>query len=140
MFGALTRYPVAVAGLGLLGCLLGLVYAAFKKMSDNPSRELNLATWISAGLTLVLGFFGAWKIFGAVDGAVLKELGWAAGWVSPWLCAVLGIASGVAIGSITEYYTSTDYKPTRMLAEMAPEGEAFVVRPRPCSTSPPRRP
>ena len=127
VFNALTQYPVAMAGLGLLGCLLGLLYAAFKKMGNNPSRELNLATWISAGLTLVLGFVGAWIIFSKIDGAVLQQLGWAAGWISPWLCAVLGIASGVAIGSITEYYTSTDYKPTRMLAEMAPEGEAFVV-------------
>ena len=128
VFSALTTYPVAVAGLGLLGCLLGLLYAAFKKMGDNPSRELNLATWISAGLTLVFGFFGAMICFSGIDGAVLKDtLGWVAGWISPWICSVLGIASGVAIGSITEYYTSTDYKPTRQLAEMAPEGEAFVI-------------
>ncbi len=128
VFTALTKYPVVLACLGLLGCLLGLVYAAVKKMSDNPSRELNLATWISAGLTLVLGFFGAMVIFQKVDASLLKdELGWKIGWVSPWVCAVLGIASGVAIGSITEYYTSTEYKPTRKLAEMAPEGEAFVV-------------
>ena len=31
------------------------------------------------------------------------------------------------IGIITEYYTSTDYKPTRKLAEIATEGEAFVI-------------
>ena len=127
IFGALTKYPVVLAGMGLLGCLMGLIYAAVKKMSDNPSRELNLATWISAGLTLLFGFFGALRIFGGIEASVLKQLGWVAGWISPWLCAVLGIASGVAIGSITEYYTSTEYKPTRELAEMAPEGEAFVV-------------
>ena len=40
---------------------------------------------------------------------------------------MLGLASGVAIGSITEYYTSSDFKPTRKLAEMAPEGDAFVI-------------
>ncbi len=127
-FNATVAYPVILAGLGLLGCLMGLLYAAKKKMSDNPSRELNLATWISAGLTLVLGFFGAMIAFNGVDAALLRDTyGWVAGWVSPWICAVLGIASGVAIGSITEYYTSTEYKPTRSLAEMAPEGEAFVV-------------
>ena len=127
-FNATITYPVVLAGLGLLGCLAGLVYAAFKKMGDNPSRELDLATWISAGITVVLGFFGALICFGKVDAAILSEnYGWVAGWVSPWICAVLGIGSGVAIGSITEYYTSTDYKPTRTLAEMAPEGEAFVV-------------
>ena len=127
-FNATIAFPVVLAGLGLLGCLLGLVYAAVKKMGDNPSRELDLATWISAGITLVLGLGGAYIIFSKVDGSVLKDTyGWVAGWVSPWLCAVLGIASGVAIGSITEYYTSTEYKPTRELAEIAPEGEAFVV-------------
>ena len=31
------------------------------------------------------------------------------------------------IGSITEYYTSDKYKPTKKLAEMAIEGEAFVI-------------
>ena len=128
VFNATITYPIVLAGLGLLGCLLGLLYADRKKMGDNPSRELNLATWISAGLTLIFGFFGAMICFTGVDAAVLKETyGWVAGWISPWICAVLGIASGVAIGSITEYYTSTDYKPTRQLAEMAPEGEAFVV-------------
>ncbi len=128
IFNATISYPVILAGMGLFSCLLGMFYAAKKKMSDNPSRELNLATWISAGLTLVLGFFGAMISFKNVDAIILKETyGWVAGWISPWLCAVLGIGSGVAIGSITEYYTSTEYKPTRTLAEMAPEGEAFVV-------------
>lgn len=128
VFNATITYPVILAGVGLLSCLVGLFYAAKKKMSDNPSRELNLATWISAGLTMILGFFGAWIAFKDADAGILKDTyGWVAGWISPWICAVLGIGSGVAIGSITEYYTSTDYKPSRTLAEMAPEGEAFVV-------------
>ena len=128
VFNGTILFPILMAGVGLLSCLLGLFYADRKKMSDNPSRELNLATWISAGLTIVLGFAVTAISFAGADGAAIKEVyGWAAGWVSPWICTVLGILSGVAIGSITEYYTSTDYKPTRSLAEMAPEGEAFVV-------------
>ena len=128
MFKSTITYPIMLAGVGLLSCLLGLVYAAVKKMSNNPSRELDLATWLSAGLTVVLGLGGAYLAFGKIDASLLKDTyGWVAGWTSPWICAVLGIASGVAIGSITEYYTSTDHKPTRTLAEMAPEGEAFVV-------------
>ena len=35
--------------------------------------------------------------------------------------------SGVLIGTVTEHYTSTDFRPTRSLAEIAPEGTAFVV-------------
>ena len=128
VFSGTISYPLMMAGAGLLSCLLGLFYAAKKKMSDNPSRELNLATWISAGLTIILGLGCTAVAFAGTDAAILKETyHWVAGWISPWICAVLGICSGVAIGSITEYYTSTDYKPTRQLAEMAPEGEAFVI-------------
>ena len=128
VFSGTITYPILIAGAGLLSCLLGLLYAAKKKMGNNPSRELNLSTWISAGLTVIIGLACTYISFAKVDSAILSgTYGWAAGWISPWICAVLGIGSGVAIGSITEYYTSTDYKPTRQLAEMAPEGEAFVV-------------
>ena len=125
LFKASYTFPVLLAGLGLLGCLLGLGYAAYRKMGDNPSKELNLATWISAGITVVLGFFAALILFTGKDMSLYPEFKW--GWISPWISAVLGIASGVLIGIITEYYTSTDYKPTRKLAEIATEGEAFVI-------------
>lgn len=155
VFKAMSQFPVFLAGLGLLGCLLGLGYAQFKKMSDDCSKELNLATWFSAGITLVLGFFAALIIFPCGKGSVelLRNVGFNWGFISPWICAVLGIASGIAIGSITEYYTSTDRNivqdlfdrakklikgdksplgdkpvtPTSVLAEMATEGEAFVI-------------
>ena len=122
-FNATCVYPIVLAGVGLLGCLLGLGYANVRRMGDNPSRELNLATWISAGLTVVLGFVAALIVFLKVP----LYASFKAGWLSPWISSVLGILSGVAIGSITEYYTSTDYKPTRDLAEIATEGEAFVI-------------
>lgn len=122
-FTATCIFPIILAGGGLLGCLLGLGFAAIRKMGDNPSRELNLATWISAGLTVLIGLLASYIIF--KDVPLYDEF--ICGWLSPWISSVLGIISGIAIGSITEYYTSTDYKPTRKLAEMATEGEAFVV-------------
>ncbi|MCI6909401.1 MAG: sodium/proton-translocating pyrophosphatase, partial [Clostridiales bacterium] len=122
-FSATCIFPIVLAGGGLLGCLLGLGYASIRRMGDNPARELNLATWISAGLTVVIGFFASMFIFRNVPLYDSFRLGW----VSPWLSSVLGIVSGIAIGSITEYYTSTDFKPTRKLAEIATEGEAFVI-------------
>jgi K(+)-stimulated pyrophosphate-energized sodium pump len=127
MFNPTLIFPIVLAGSGLLSCLIGMLYANVKKMGGNPSHELNLATWISAGLTVILGLGASWFIFGKIDSATLVTYGWKANWLSPWICAVLGLASGVAIGSITEYYTSSDYKPTRKLANMAPEGDAFVI-------------
>lgn len=122
-FSATYLFPVLLAGVGLLSCVLGLGFAAVRKMGDNPSRELNLATWISAGLTIVLG--GVVAYFAFKDVALYESFIW--GWASPWVCSILGIASGIAIGTLTEYYTSSDFKPTRKLAELATEGEAFVV-------------
>ena len=122
-FNSTVVFPILLAGGGLIGCLLGLGYAAFRKMGDNPSRELNLATWISAGLTIVIGFLAA--LFAFKDVPLYSDF--VLGWASPWISSVLGILSGIAIGSITEYYTSTDFKPTRKLAEIAEEGEAFVI-------------
>lgn len=120
-----TVFPVVLAGGGLLGCVIGLALASIRKMGDNPSRELNLATWVSAGLTIIIGLGAAWFIFGKEN--IVYEADWVCGWLSPWISAVLGIISGIAIGSITEYYTSTDFNPTKKLADMATEGEAFVI-------------
>ena len=126
-FNMTCTFPIAVAGLGLIGCLIGLGYAAIKKMGDNPSRELDNATNISAGITVALSLAASLIVFGKMDPMVFDKYGWVLGAWSPWVCVVLGLASGVAIGKITEYYTSTDYKPTQKLAEMATEGEAFVI-------------
>lgn len=123
LFSATALYPIVLAGGGLLGCLLGLLFAAIKKMGNNPSLELNLATYISAGLTIIIGIIGAYFIFSKIELPEEFKLGW----FSPILSGILGILSGVAIGIITEYYTSTDYKPTKLLAQMATEGEAFVI-------------
>ena len=121
-------FPLVIAGGGLLGCIIGLAYAQIKKMGDDPSKELNLATYISAGISILTCGIAAYFAFGKTDSNILNSvLGFKAGWASPWICAVLGIISGVAIGAITEYYTSDANKPTRQIAEYSAEGEAFLV-------------
>lgn len=116
-------FVIAIPIIGLIGCILGMLYAAVKKMGDNPSKELDMATWISAGIT-VLGTLGMNLVLFNADAA---SADWLLGTISPWVAVVLGIASGIAIGKITEYYTSTDFSPTKKLAELATEGEAFVI-------------
>ena len=123
LFDATVEFPIILAGCGLVGCLLGLGYANIKKMGDNPARELDLSTWISAGITIILGGVASYICFNGLDLYEDFKLGWA----SPWISAIMGIVSGILIGIITERYTSTDYKPTRELAEICDEGEAFVV-------------
>lgn len=120
-------FPLVVAGGGLLGCVVGIVIVTFKKMGNNPSKELNLATYISAAIALIIFGVFSYVAFGKMSDADLESIGFVIGWFSPWVCAILGIISGVAIGAITEYFTSFEFKPTKEIAEYATEGEAFVV-------------
>ena len=48
-------------------------------------------------------------------------------WWQLSLSVVSGLASGVIIGKVTEYYTSHSYKPTQKLAESAQTGSATVI-------------
>jgi K(+)-stimulated pyrophosphate-energized sodium pump len=122
-FQATSIFPFLFAGVGLLSCLVGVIISINRKMGDDPAKNLNFATWLSAGLTILGGLALSFFVFRDVP---LYD-GFSIGWLSPWIACVLGVISGVAIGSITEYYTSSDYKPTRQLAEIAHEGDAFVV-------------
>jgi len=133
LLDAATLFPISLAAVGLIGCVTGVAFAKFRKMGTDPARELNIATWIAAGMTIVLSGVICCLLFRGQDydmavggGLTLKHM-FVCGWASPWLSCVLGIVSGIAIGSITEYYTSTDHKPTVQLANIAVEGEAFVV-------------
>lgn len=99
-----------------------LVQIEYSLEVEDPAAELNLATWLSAGAVAMVGLYAARSIFGDMN-----IPGFRYGWLSPWLAALLGIASSVAVGMITEYYTSTKYRPVKELAEMAPEGVAYMV-------------
>ena len=123
LYLATLKFPIALAGIGLLSCIIGLAYSLHHRNSDNPSLELNMATYISAAIT-VLGSAGAASyIFSKIELYDSFKLGWG----SPWVAAIFGILSGVLVGKITEYYTGTDYKPVKSLAEISVEGEAFVI-------------
>lgn len=123
LFKASSMYGIVLAGGGLLGCLISLVLASRRKMGKDPSKDLDLTTYSSAGLTLLFGLIGSFLLFSKLP--LPEEFRF--GWISPFLSALLGIISGVMIGRITEFYTSDSYKPTKSLAKIATEGEAFVI-------------
>ncbi|MCQ2516534.1 MAG: sodium-translocating pyrophosphatase [Saccharofermentans sp.] len=119
-------FPVAFAALGLIACVIGIASTLLKKkLSDNPHMELNISTWVSAGLTAIFGLALSYYIFGsnAKDAYAAFKFGW----VSPWIAAVLGVAAGIIIGAIAEYYTSYDFKPTKILAKASIDGPALTV-------------
>lgn len=120
---ATMNYPMLLAGAGLFSSVIALSYVLYHKASDDPASELDLATYISAGVTIVLGCIIAKLTFGNV---VLDE-SFRFGWISPWYASIFGIASGVIVGKATEYYTGADGKPVKKLVEMTKQGVAFLI-------------
>ena len=123
LFNATCLYPIALAGGGLLSCVIGIAYVLIHKPTNKPSRELDMTTYISATFITIFGGLFSYLIFKDCNLYDSFKLGWA----SPWASSIFGIASGVAIGKITEYYTAMNRKPVKELAKMATEGEAFVI-------------
>ncbi len=124
----LLLFPLIFAACGLLACVAGISYIVLKKnLSSNVHTELNIATWISAGISVVLCFVISFLLFQKVPAAEMNVLGFRFGNLSPSVAALLGIAAGIVIGIISEYYTSYDYKPTKGIANASREGAALTI-------------
>ncbi len=126
MLSKLIMFPLAFVSGGLIACCLGIATVLFKsKMSNDPHKDLNLATYLSAGTTILFGFIMSKVMFGDVSD--LSIINFSAGWASPWIAATIGVAAGVIIGAIAEYYTSDEYNPTKNLAHTSLEGPALTI-------------
>ncbi len=124
LISAMIQFPLFFAAVGLLSSIVGIFILIVKKVSDKPHRELNITTWVSAGLTLASGAVVTWLLFKDLD---VSEVGFTIGTFSPWLAAVLGIVSGIVIGQLAEYYTSYHFKPTLKISESSREGTALTI-------------
>lgn len=128
LYAKMVAFPILFAAIGLFGCIAGISFPLIKrKLSDNPHLELNLATWISAGVTIIFGFLLCWFLFDGEAEDQIKLAGFAIGKISPWVAAAIGIIAGILIGVVSEYYTSYDYKPTKSIAQASKEGSALTV-------------
>ena len=54
-------------------------------------------------------------------------LGFKAGWASPFIGGAVGVLAGILIGIVAEYYTSSEYAPTKRLAQASREGSALTI-------------
>jgi K(+)-stimulated pyrophosphate-energized sodium pump len=102
-------YPIAAVAGGLLASLLGIAsIKVFEKM--NPAAALRYSSFVAAGIFLV---------FAAV---LCSYMGLPMG---IFYAIMAGTIGGIAIGLVTEYYTSA--KPVRDIAESAKTGPATVM-------------
>ncbi|MCK5145210.1 sodium-translocating pyrophosphatase [bacterium] len=117
-------YPLVFAGIGILACIVGILFLLSKKISDNPHRELNFSTQLSAVLTMIgTGVFTWWFLRGEDFG----PMGFKLGVLSPWVAAMAGNIAGIVIGQLAEVYTSFDYRRTKLISEASREGTALNI-------------
>ncbi|MFS8582050.1 MAG: sodium-translocating pyrophosphatase, partial [Limnochordales bacterium] len=102
--------PLLVGAVGVVAAILGTF---FVRGGAQPQKALNNGTFAAAILGLVGIFFVT---------RMMPEGGFAV-----FVSIAAGLAVGIAIGSVTEYYTSADYKPTRGIAQASTTGTATNI-------------
>lgn len=114
-------FPFVIASIGIIASIVGVMYIKVFAQ-NNPQGALMMGTYISAVLA-ILGIAGyAW-----VAGEGFTIAGNDFEWWGPLAACVIGIVSGSIIGFVSEYYTSSDYKPVKKLAQRCETGPATAV-------------
>ncbi len=114
--GNAVALPIVTIMVGLVASLVGIGMMKALERTD-PAAALRNVTFIAAILFIAAMFFIVRALdFQMVEGArTYPALG-------PWFAIVAGTVVGVAIGLVTEYYTSS--RPVRKIAEASNTGAA----------------
>ncbi|MEA3365856.1 MAG: sodium-translocating pyrophosphatase, partial [Candidatus Hydrogenedentes bacterium] len=116
-----TAFPYVVATIGIFASMAGVMYVKLFAKS-NPQKALMYGTYIAAGLSIAPVFIYAGI---AGDSFILGDATY--GKFGPaWAC-VIGILSGIAVGYVSEYFTSGSHNPVKKLAERCQTGPAIAV-------------
>jgi K(+)-stimulated pyrophosphate-energized sodium pump len=114
-------FPFLVASIGIVASIMGIMYVKLFAQS-NPQAALMRGTYVSAILSVVgIGIYT--QLYGAgftINGNEIDRWG-------PFIACILGIGSGAIIGFVSEYFTSSDYKPVKKIAEGCQSGPAITV-------------
>lgn len=111
--GNMVILPLVLAGLGILMSILGTFLVRVKE-GGNPQTALNVGTFGAAGIMAVLTYpVCVWLVPERAVGI--------------FTATIAGLAAGVAIGMVTEYYTSESKRPAQKIAEQSETGAATNI-------------
>ena len=120
--------PLVLAGVGILVAIVGSWFVTVEEGGD-PQTALNTGEFGAAGLMAVASYFIiTWMLptnweseaiaFSARSEYTAVGVFWA---------VVIGLAAGLLIGLVTEYYTGTEYGPVEGIAEQSVAGTATNI-------------
>ena len=114
--------PLVLAGTGIITSIIGTFLVRVKDGGD-PHKALNLGEFVSAGIMLALTFLiiqwmlpSSWTM----GGMEYSSMG-------VFYAVLFGLASGLAIGKITEHYTGTGTKPVQGIVDQSVTGAATNI-------------
>ena len=107
--------PMAIAGLGILFSILGILIVRTREEARQAEllRGLNRGVYLSTILTFISAILVILFLLPQYKGLCVSTLA--------------GLLAGVIIGWSTQYYTSERYRPTRSIADEAKTGPATVI-------------
>lgn len=106
-----TAVVFCYAALGLLSSIIGVMAARMGK-EGNPTRALNMSTYITTAVFLIF----------TAGATALFRFDWRI-----WAATVIGLLVGVIIGITSDYFTNDARKPVRNVAKASETGPAFTI-------------
>lgn len=104
-------FPLVLAGIGILASIIGSLFVKGGE-DKNPATALNMGSYFSAIVVIVASLVLSNMFFGNMNAAI---------------AIIAGLIVGLAIGKITEIYTSADYKSVKQIAEASQTGPATNI-------------
>jgi len=114
--------PLILAGVGIITSIVGTFFVKVKEGGD-PQKALNFGEFLSAGLMLAATWFIVTTILPAewtFDGNTYSANG-------VFFAVLFGLASGLLIGLVTEFYTGTGTKPVQGIVDQSLTGSATNI-------------
>ncbi|MEO1408658.1 MAG: sodium-translocating pyrophosphatase [Bacteroidota bacterium] len=115
--------PLVLAGVGIITSIIGTFFVRVAEGGD-PQKALNRGEFISAGLMLAATF--------AIVTQMLPETwvdksGFEYSAMGVFYAVIFGLASGLLIGMITEFYTGTGTRPVKSIVKQSLTGSATNI-------------
>jgi K(+)-stimulated pyrophosphate-energized sodium pump len=108
--------PMIIAAVGILLSIVGI----FLVKAKEGASQKQLLNALGRGVNVSSILIAAFSFF------ILQYLN-IPNYTGIWAAMLVGLLGGIGIGKITEYYTSSGYKPTQQIAESTKTGPATVI-------------
>ena len=104
-------FPLLLSAIGIIASILGIMFVRGKE-GGNPASALNAGTYVSGIIVIIASFVMSKMLLNTYN---------------PAIAIIAGLIVGIAIGKLTEIYTSGDYKHVKKIAEQSQTGSATTI-------------